>query len=151
MCIRDRVRAALRERAGTDPDTRGMFGPRGQVDPERHLLGTATGFGGLPEKDALYHTITPSRNDGTTVHRLTIKDVPVDGFWSISVYDPQGYFVKNDLDAYTLNNITARKKADGSVTVQFGGCTRKIPNCLPVMKGWNYTCLLYTSPSPRDS
>jgi hypothetical protein len=48
--------------------------------------------------------------------------------------------VKNDQDAYTLNNITAKKNADGSVTVQFGGCDGKTPNCLPIMPGWNYWC-----------
>jgi hypothetical protein len=31
----------------------------------------------------------------------------------------------------------------GSITVQFGGCDGKIPNCLPIMKGWNYTVRLY--------
>jgi hypothetical protein len=36
-----------------------------------------------------------------------------------------------------------QKNADGSVTVQFGGCDGKIPNCLPIMKGWNYTVRLY--------
>ena len=46
---------------------------------------------------------------------------------------------KNPLDAYTVNNITAKKNADGSVPVQFGGCEGKIANCLPIMKGWNYT------------
>jgi len=29
--------------------------------------------------------------------------------------------------------------ADASITIQFGGCDGKIPNCLPIMKGWNYT------------
>ena len=47
------------------------------------------------------------------------------------------------LDAYSLNNITAKKAVDGSVTVQFGGCDGKIPNCLPIMKGWNYMVRLY--------
>ena len=58
-----------------------------------------------------------------------------------------GYFQKNESDAYTLNNITAKKNTDGSVTVQFGGCDGKVPNCLPVVKGWNYTVRLYR---PRD-
>jgi hypothetical protein len=31
----------------------------------------------------------------------------------------------------------------GGVTVQFGGCDGKIPNCLPIMKGWNYIVRLY--------
>jgi hypothetical protein len=60
-------------------------------------------------------------------------------FWSISVYNAQGYFEKNPYDAYSLNDITAKKSADGGVDIQFGGCDGKIPNCLPIMKGWNYT------------
>ena len=69
--------------------------------------------------------------------------MPVDGFWSISLYNADGYFQKNDLNAYSLNNITSKKSADGSVTIQFGGCDGKIPNCLPIMSGWNYTVRLY--------
>jgi hypothetical protein len=80
-----KVREALLMLAATLPDTKRMFGPKDQVDPVRHLIGTATGWGGNPEKDAMYLTVVPSKNDGTTVYRLTAKDVPVDGFWSISV------------------------------------------------------------------
>jgi hypothetical protein len=46
----------------------------------------------------------------------------VDGFWSIGVYNAKGYFEKNQYDAYSLNNITAKKSEDGSVAIQFGGC-----------------------------
>jgi hypothetical protein len=138
-----KVRDALLALAATLPDTRRAFGARDQVDPVRHLIGTAFAFGGNPEKDALYLNITPSKNDGSTVHRLTVKDVPVDAFWSISVYNAEGHFQKNAFDAYTLNNTTAKKGADGSVTVQFGGCDGKIPNCLPIMPGWNYMVRLY--------
>ena len=99
-----------------------MFGTRERVDPVRHLIGTAIGWGGLPEKDAFYLNITPAKNDGATVYRVNVKDVPVDGFWSISVYNAEGYFQPNQHDAYSLNNITALKDADGSVTIQFGGC-----------------------------
>lgn len=120
-----------------------LFGARDQVDPVRHLIGTAFAFGGNPEKDALYLNVTPSRNDGTMVHRLTVKDVPVDAFWSISVYNAEGHFQKNAFDAYTLNNTTAKKEADGTVPIQFGGCDGKIPNCLPITKGWNYMVRLY--------
>jgi hypothetical protein len=109
----------------------------------RHLIGTAFAFGGNPEQDALYLNVTPSTNDGTTVHRLSVKDVPVDAFWSISVYNAEGYFQKNAFDAYTLNSVTAKKNADGSVAIQFGGCDGKIPNCLPTMPGWNYMVRLY--------
>jgi hypothetical protein len=138
-----KVRDALLALAETLPDTGRTFGARDQVDPVRHLIGTAFAFGGNPEKDALYLNITPSRNDGTTVHRLTVKDVPVDAFWSISVYNAEGHFQKNAFDAYTLNNTTAKRNPDGSVAVQFGGCDGRISNCLPTMPGWNYMVRLY--------
>ena len=137
------VRDALIVLAGTLPDTRRMFGAKGDVDPLRHLIGAATGWGGNPEKDALYVTVTPAKNDGKTVHRLTVKDVPVDGFWSISLYNADGYFEKNDRNAYTVNSLTAEKNPDGSVTVQFGGCDGSAKNCLPIMPGWNYWVRLY--------
>jgi len=119
------------------------FGAKDQVDPVRHLIGTAAGWGGNPDKDATYLSVVPPDNDGTTTYRLNVRNVPVDGFWSISLYNAEGYYEKNALNAYSLNNITAAKNTDGSVSVQFGGCDGKIPNCLPVMKGWNYTVRLY--------
>ncbi len=69
--------------------------------------------------------------------------MPVDGFWSISVYNAEGYFEPNEQNAYSINNITAKKEADGSVVVQFGGCDGKVANCLPITSGWNYLVRLY--------
>ena len=69
--------------------------------------------------------------------------MPVDGFWSISLYNAEGFFQKNDLNAYSLNNLTAKPNADGSFTIQFGDCQKDTPNCLPIMAGWNYTVELY--------
>ena len=103
----------------------------------RRLIGAASAWGGNPEKDALYLNVTPDQNDGKTVYRLNVRDVPVDGFWSISVYNANGYFEPNKENAYTLNNITATASADGSIAVQFGGCDGKAANCLPIVKGWN--------------
>ena len=125
------------------PDWRGAAGRKGEVDPIRHLIVTATGWGLNPDKDAIYLNVTPKRNDGKTIHTLTVKDVPVDGFWSISLYNAQGYFEKNAANAYSLNNITAKKNPDASVTVQFGGCDGKVANCLPTLPGWNYMVRLY--------
>jgi hypothetical protein len=138
-----KVRDALLVLNSTMPDFRRAFGSKDQVDPIRHLIGTAAAWGGNPEKDATYLNITPSKNDGTTIHKLIVKDVPVDAFWSISVYNAEGYFERNAYNGYSLNNITAAKSADGAVAVQFGGCDGKIPNCLPITKGWNYTVRLY--------
>jgi hypothetical protein len=138
-----KVRDALLVLGSTLPDSKRMFGRKENVDPVRHLIGTAMAWGGNPEKDATYLNVTPPKNDGKTVHRLTVKDVPVDAFWSISVYNAKGYFETNKEDAYTLNNLTAKKSADGSITIQFGGCDGNTPNCLPIRPGWNYIVRLY--------
>jgi hypothetical protein len=121
-----------------------MFGAdEHQVDPVKHLIGSAMLWGGNAEKDALYLPITPARNDGHVVYKLTLKDIPVDGFWSLTVYNSEGYLQQNPHDAYAVNSITARKASDGSVTIQFGGCDDQIPNCLPITEGWNYTARLF--------
>jgi len=138
-----KVRDSLLVLATTLPDFKGAFGATGQVDPVRRLIGAAAAWGGNPDKDAVYLNVTPARNDGTTVHKVVVKDVPVDAFWSISVYNAEGYYQKNELNAYTINSITGNKGADGSTTVQFGGCDGKVPNCIPIVKGWNYTVRLY--------
>jgi hypothetical protein len=143
------IRDALLLLAAHTGGFKNAFGAKGKVDPVRHLIGTAAGWGGNPDKDATYLSFNPPKNDGITVYRLTVPgNVPVDAFWSISLYNKEGYFQKNDLNAYSLNNITAKKNADGSVAVQFGGCDGKIANCLPIMPGWNYTVRLYR-PRPQ--
>jgi hypothetical protein len=139
-----KVRDALIVLATTLTDTSHSFGLKDAVDPIQHLVSAASTWGGNPRKDAIYLNFTPPKNDGNMIYKLNVKgDVPVDGFWSISLYNADGYFQKNDLNAYSLNNITAKKSADGSVAIQFGGCDGKIANCLPIMPGWNYTVRLY--------
>ncbi|WP_394846383.1 DUF1254 domain-containing protein [Pendulispora brunnea] len=139
-----KIRTALMQLGETVSDTRRMFGAKAeQVDPMRHLIGTALIWGGLPEREGLYLPITPERNDGTTVHKLMIKDVPVDGFWSITVYNAEGYLEPNANNVYSVSKMNAKPDADGSISVQFGGCDGRIPNCLPIMKGWNYTVRLF--------
>lgn len=140
---RDKVRGALLVLASTLPDTNRMFGTKEQVDPVRRLIGAASAWGGNPETEAVYLNVTPSQNDGKTIYKLDVKHVPVDGFWSVSVYNADGYYEKNPLDSYSLNNITAKKSPDGAVAVQFGGCDGKIVNCLPTVAGWNYMVRLY--------
>jgi hypothetical protein len=139
----NKVRSALLVLASTLPDLRHAFGSKDEVDPVRFVIGSAAGWGGNPDKDATYLNFTPKGNDGTGVYKLTVKDVPVDAFWSISLYNAKGYFEPNQYDAYSVNNITAKKNPDGSVTVQFGGCDGKTANSLPIMPGWNYLVRLY--------
>ncbi len=140
---RKKVADALGVLGETLVDWRGAAGHRGEVDPVRHLIVTATGWGLNPDKDAIYLNITPKQNDGKTAYKLMVKDVPVDGFWSISVYNAGGYFEPNSANAYSLNNITAKKGDDGSVVIQFGGDPKDSANYLPIVPGWNYTVRLY--------
>ncbi len=138
-----KVREALLVLGSTVSTFNKAFGTKDQVDPIRHLLGTAGGWGGNPEKDASYLSITPTNNDGKTAYKVVVKDVPVDAFWSISVYNAKGYFEPNKANAYSLNNVTAKKGSDGFVTVQFGGEPNDAVNWLPITQGWNYTVRLY--------
>jgi hypothetical protein len=127
------------------PDTRKTFGKKEDVDPVRFLLGSAFGWGGLPIEEAYYLNVQPNLPVGE--YQVKVKDVPVDAFWSISVYNKDGYFQENDLNAYSVNNISGKPNNDGSFTVHFGGCEDKRVNCLPLTEGWNYAVRLY---QPRE-
>jgi hypothetical protein len=144
---RKRVRDPLIALNATLPDLRRAFGSKEEVDPIRHVIATASAWGGNPDKDVIYLNVTPTNNDGRTIYRLDVKDVPVDAFWSVTVYDAEGYIQPNTLNAYNLNSIVGRRGADDSISVQFGGCNGETPNCLPTVPGWNYLVRLYR---PRD-
>lgn len=138
----DATRRALLELAKGLGGVEHAFGRRDAVEPVRHLIGTAAGWGGLPEEEASYITVDPGLPVGT--YELTVRDVPVDAFWSISLYDADGFFQANERDAYSVNSVTGVPDDDGAITVRFGGCEDEgRANCLPVMEGWNYLVRLY--------
>jgi len=127
-------------------DASGLFGDKSKLDPISHLLGTAYGWGGNPKEAAMYDVVVPEKNDGTTPYTVKIKDVPVDGFWSITVYNKDGFMEKNKFDAYSFNGLSARKNSDGSTTIHFGGDENN-SNYLPITEGWNYAVRMY---QPRE-
>lgn len=142
------VRDALLVLSSTLPDLRHAFGRKNDVDPVRHLIASASAWGGNPDKDAVYLNVTPPRNDGTAVYRLTVPaEVPVDGFWSITVYGADGYIAPNDLGVYSLNSNSAQPSPDGTTLIQFGDCDGETANCLPTPPDWNYMVRLYR---PRE-
>ena len=135
----DRTRGALLALAAEQQSFERSFGRQEDVDPVRHLIGSAAGWGGLPDAEATYVGVSPNLPVGE--YELTVPDVvPVDGFWSISVYNADGFFEPNEHGAYSVNNITAARDDDGSVTVRFGG---RGNNSIPITEGWNYLVRLY--------
>jgi hypothetical protein len=122
------------------PNVINTFGSQEQVNKVRHLIATAYGWGGLPESETFYVNVQPQLPIGA--YSLTVKDVPVDGFWSISVYNKEGFFEANEYNSYSINNLTAKTNDDGSYTVHFGGDPNK-HNYLHITEDWNYDVRMY--------
>ena len=119
------------------------FGKRGMVNRINHFLASAYGWGGNPERGAMYFNVTPDRNNGKVAYTLTMPaDVPVEAFWSVTVYNKEGFFEPNERNAYSYNSITAEKNEDGTVTIHFGGDDER-SNHLPITEGWNYIVRCY--------
>lgn len=118
------------------------FGTKDVVDPVQYVVGALSGWAGLPASGAIYLVDAVEQNDGQTPFAVTAKDVPVDAFWSITVYNADGYFEPNDLGRNSYNNVTAKPNDDGSITIHFGGDPESV-NYLPITEGWNYAIRLY--------
>jgi hypothetical protein len=143
----DATRGLLLQLAAGVPDFSGAFGSRTATDPIEHLLGTAAGWGGLPAGQATYVPVAPGLPVGHYVLKVP-ADVPVRGFWSVSVYDADGFFAPNAAGRYTVNSITAVRDDDGGATIHLGGDPATDPNAIPLPEGWNYTVRLY-QPGPE--
>ena len=138
----EQMRATINVVASTATDSSKMFGRKETLDPVYWLLGAALGWGGLPAEHATYVNVFPEINDGKTPYTLTVKEVPVEAFWSVTLYDDEGWMPVNEYNAYSFNNVTAEKNEDESITIHFGGDPDQ-PNFLPIVPGWNYIVRLY--------
>ncbi len=137
------LRSAILGLTPYTPDSANMFGSEDEVDPVRHLIGTAGGWAGGPNWAAYYVNVTPEDQSGTEALELTVGDVPVEGFWSITVYNADGYMEQNEFGrGYSINDVTATPNQDGTVTIRFGG-DPTAENFLNIFEGWNYTLRLY--------
>ncbi|HFD38951.1 MAG TPA: DUF1214 domain-containing protein [Anaerolineae bacterium] len=137
------ARKALNDLAVLGFDTAYAFGRKDEVRPVDYLIGAAAGWGGLPQSAAMYIIASVDKNDGQTPHAVTVKDVPVDAFWSITVYNADGYLEANERGVNSYNNISAQPNKDGSFTIHFGGCEDGRINCIPITPGWNYAVRMY--------
>ena len=106
-----KVRDALLVLATTIPDFKKAFGTKEQVDPIRHLIGTAAAWGGNPDKDATYLNITPDQE--RRQHGLQAQSSGTcrsTGSGPSASTMQKGYYEKNPYNAYSINNITAQEK-----------------------------------------
>lgn len=140
------ARDALNTLAKLGISNKGAFGTKDEVDPIKHLVMTAAGWGGLPLANTYADLGSVASNDGTP-HTVTVKDVPVRAFWSVIVYDADGYIPANDLGIYSYNNVTAQPNPDGSITIHFGGDPDQV-NHIPIARDWNYAIRMY-EPEPE--
>jgi hypothetical protein len=117
------------------------FGSRSEVEATRHLIGTATAWGGLPESEAYYFIDSEPRAAGRFT--MTLRDVPVDAFWSVTIYNRDGYLEANPFGTFSKNSVTAKAEPDGSVVLSLAPDGAGLANHLYVMDGWNYGLRLY--------
>jgi len=125
---------AIQKEKGITSDN--MFGKKGERTLEEHNVGTSFGWGGFTKEQAVYPIFY---GKGTKPQTFTLKDVPVKAFWSITVYDDGGFA---QTDTYNINSQFAKKNADGSVTIHFGG-DPKADNYMAIFDNWNFALRLY--------
>lgn len=81
--------------------------------------------------------------DGTKTYAITFaagQEPPVNGFWSLTLYNEHHFFHGNDLGRYSLGtkNTTLQRNADGSLTLYAGAASPgadKETNWLPAPEG----------------
>ena len=101
------------------------------------------GGGGLPETEAYYYGLNETYPRPVRRFTFTLKDVPVDAFWSLTIYNGDGFLEQNPYDSYSINNLTAVAGKDGSVTLNLAPDGEGLTNHLYIMDGWNYVIRLY--------
>jgi len=113
-----------------------MFGKKGEVPLKEHNVGSAVGWGGFTAERAVYPFYLP---DSAEPQTLTLKDVPAKAFWSVTVYDAEGY---PQGDVYNINSQFAVANEDGSVTINFGG-DESAANYMDIFEGWGSILRIY--------
>ncbi len=133
----------------------GVYGDQYQVRAFVSLVG----LGALPPEEAAYPNSSKDSNGRplSGEHRYRIhfeadKTPPVDAFWSLTVYDQNGFLVDNPIKRYAIGDRDSLKfNDDGSldVWIQHGQPEGDISNWLPAPSGaFAVTMRLYV-PKPE--
>lgn len=137
--MRNKIVAEGREKY---KDSFGAFGDIEDIkDYDKFVYGAAAGWGGLPEKEVVYWTISPQLGDACA--ELTIQAPPVEKYWSVTVYDSLGWLA-NKYPLRNSNNTTPN--ADGSLTFHFG-CGDEALNNIPITNNWSLVVRFF---GPKD-
>lgn len=120
------------------------------TDYALRALTARSGLFALPPSESIYPSTTGDGNTPQVLH-LPASWPPIDprGFWSLTMYDAEGYFVDNAVDRYAISNRTpkVRFERDGSLKIYIqcrdpGGA--KSANWLPAPCGrFSITMRLY--------
>jgi hypothetical protein len=136
-------------------DTMGVYG---NYYLKRAIV-TQQGLGANVPQDAIYPLNLGDQNgrplDGANKYVLHFDKAvlpPVDAFWSVTLYDAEGYQIANSLNRFALSNwMPFNYDPDGSLTLYFQNENPgkdKEANWLPAPKGpFNLTMRLYAPKS----
>ena len=139
---RCRRRREARATAGLFSTKTGVYG----TDYLQRALITAIGLGANRPQDAVYPTSEADRTwasrtaarTSTSLHFDKGEMPPADGFWSLTMYDADYFFVPNPINRYTVSQRNKFKtNADGSVDLYIqheSPGKDKEPNWLPAPK-----------------
>ena len=100
----------------------------------RRAAVSLVGFGANLPEDGIYPTASRdvdgralTSNQRYALHfaagELPPVNTKVDGFWSVSLYNEQGYFIENDQQRYAVHSWQLDQQAQDSVTIYIGCAT----------------------------
>ena len=136
-------------------DTMGVYG----TYYLKRAIVAQLGLGANLPEDAVYplnladETGKPLDGANKYTIRFTKDEIPpVDAFWSITLYDPEGFQVANSINRFAVSSwMPFKRDADGSLTLYFQNenpGTDRESNWLPAPKGpFNLTMRLYAPKS----
>ncbi|MCP4010583.1 MAG: DUF1254 domain-containing protein [Proteobacteria bacterium] len=111
------------------------------VNIEAHRALTAGAYLAAPAKDAMYVTSAGNDSNECTAVTYNAPTVVGTGFWSITMYNADGYMFNNKA---SLNDKSVVKNEDGKFTMHYGNnCPAGAVNTLNTVDGWNIMMRIY--------